>query len=311
MKRRYTDETNPTIWQSITLHQLQVFEVAARHRSFTRAAEELNLKQPTISAQIKHLSNLIGSPLFENIGKRMYLTDVGKLLFKTCQEIFARIEQSNINLLELKGLNYDSFQVAATPSSQYYLAKLLQPFCQDNPEVRVSLNWFNHDVVLDRLKADLDDLYIMSQLPIDQREVEARSFLQNPLVVIAPRQHPLTQKQKITLQDLSYEFFVMREMDSATRRAAESLFKQHDISMQVKLEMSSNEAIKQAVRDGFGLAVMSLHSLDKFELGHQFVVLQVEHFPILQEWFVVFRKDRVLSSSARIFFDFLLEQNLE
>lgn len=311
MKRRSNEETNPAIWQSITLHQLQVFEVAARHRSFTRAAEELNLKQPTISAQVKHLSNLVGSPLFENIGKRMYLTDVGKLLFKTCQEVFVRIEQSNINLLELKGLNYDSFQVAATPSSQYYLAKLLQPFCQDNPEVHVSLSWFNHNVVLDRLKANLDDFYIMSQLPMDRREIKARSFLQNPLVVIAPKQHPLTQKQKITLQDLSHEFFVMREADSATRRATEKLFEQHDISMQVKLEMSNNEAIKQAVRSEFGLAVMSLQSLSEFELSRDFAVLEVEHFPILQEWFLVFRRDRVLSNSARMFADFLLGQNLE
>ncbi|KAM3100383.1 LysR substrate-binding domain-containing protein [Phormidesmis sp. 146-12] len=309
MKRRSNHEISPAIWQSITLHQLQVFEVAARHRSFTRAAEELNLRQPTISIQIKHLSNLIGSPLFENIGKRMYLTDVGKLLFKTCQEIFVRIEQSKINLLELKGLNHGRLQVAATPSSQYCLAKLLQPFCQDYPGIHISLSWFSHKAVLDRMNADLDDLYIMSRLPVYQREIEARSFLQNPLVVIAPRQHPLAQKQSITLQNLAREFFVMREPDSATRRAAESLFEQYDIPMRVKLEMSNNEAIKQAVRGGFGLAVMSLHSLSEFELDHHFVVLDVENFPIVQEWFLVFRKDKVLSTSARTFVDFLLEKS--
>jgi LysR family transcriptional regulator, low CO2-responsive transcriptional regulator len=306
MENQLHDGLKSIIWQSITLHQLQVFEATARHCSFTRAAEELHLKQPTVSMQVKQLAKVIGTPLFENIGKRVYLTEVGKILFKTCQEIFVRIEQSEMHLLELKGLNYGALRLSATPTSRYFLTKMLNLFCQDYPDIHSSLEWTNHDAVIHRLDKDLDDLYVVSRLP-ERTDIESHPFLCNPLVVVASAQHPFACEEKLTLHDIAKETLIMREQNSATRKAVEQLFQQHQIPLRVKLEMSSNEAIKQAVSQGLGISVLSLHSLTDLGATLPLSVLNVEHFPIHQQWYAIFPKEKVLSTIARAFMELLIK----
>ncbi|UJL33071.1 LysR family transcriptional regulator [Cylindrospermopsis raciborskii Cr2010] len=287
-----------------TLHQLKVFEAAARHGSFTRAAEELFLTQPTVSMQIKQLTKSVGLPLFEQVGKRLFLTEAGRELFATCREIFNVISQFEITVADLKGLKQGSLRLAVITTAKYIIPRLLGPFCELYPGIDVSLQVTNHEGILERMTANLDDLYIMSQLP-EHLDIQFQPFLENPLVVFAPVNHPLSTETNISLERLAQEPFIMREPGSGTRRAIQSLLEENGIKVKVKLELGSNEAIKQAIAGGLGISVLSRHTL----LGdaHQFSILDAQHFPIKRTWYIVHPSGKQLSIVARTYYEYLLE----
>ncbi|NDJ20774.1 LysR family transcriptional regulator [Nostoc sp. B(2019)] len=287
-----------------TLHQLKVFEAAARHSSFTRAAEELFLTQPTVSMQIKQLTKSVGLPLFEQVGKRLYLTEAGRELFATCRQIFDTIAQFEMKVADLKGLKQGQLRLAVITTAKYFIPRLLGPFCQLYPGIDISLQVTNHERILERMSSNLDDLYIMSQVP-ENLDVNFEPFLENPLVVFAPNNHPLAKEKNIPIQRLSNEPFIMREPGSGTRRAVQNLFDEHGITVKVKLELGSNEAIKQAIAGGLGISVLSRHTLmpDTAEL----CILDVQYFPIKRDWFMVYPGGKQLSIVARAYYEYLLD----
>jgi DNA-binding transcriptional LysR family regulator len=286
-----------------TLHQLKVFEAAARHSSFTRAAEELFLTQPTVSMQIKQLTKSVGLPLFEQVGKRLYLTEAGRELFATCRQIFETIAQFEMKVADLKGLKQGQLRLAAITTAKYFIPRLLGPFCQLYPGIEISLQVTNHEGILDRMVNNLDDLYIMSQIP-ENIDVNCQPFLDNPLVVFAPANHPLAKEKDIPIERLSSEPFIMREPGSGTRRAVQSLFEEQGVAVKVKLELGSNEAIKQAIAGGLGISVLSLHTL--IPDSPEFSILDVQHFPIQRTWYMVHPSGKQLSIVGRTYFDYLL-----
>lgn len=287
-----------------TLHQLKVFEATARHGSFTRAAEELFLTQPTVSMQVKQLTKAIGLPLFEQVGKRLYLTDAGRELFSTCQEIFQRLEQLEMTVANLKGMKQGKLRLAVITTTKYFMPRLLGPFCQEYPGIDVSLAVTNHERVLERLANNQDDLYVMSQLP-EHIDIKTHSFLDNPLVVVAPRKHPLAQEKQIPLKALAEEMFIMREPGSGTRGAFQKLLDAHQLTVKVRLELGSNEAIKQAIAGGLGLSVLSRHTLMIDGSTSDLTILDVEDFPIQREWYVVYLAGKQLSVVAETFLEYL------
>ncbi len=290
-----------------TLHQLKVFEAVARHNSFTRAAEELFLTQPTVSMQVKQLSKAVGLPLFEQVGKRLYLTDAGKELYTTCREIFERLSQFEIAIADMKGLKQGSLKLAVVTTAKYVIPRLLGPFCQRYPGIDVSLTVTNHEYVIESLANNRHDLYILSQPPEDL-DVSIHPFLENPLVVIAWRDHPLAQEKNIPIQKLAEESFIMREPGSGTRKAVQKLFDEHDLTLKVKLDLGSNEAIKQAIAGGLGVSVLSIHTLALEGLTSQLTLLDVENFPIQRYWYVIYPSGKQLSIIAQTFFDYLLNE---
>ena len=289
-----------------TLHQLKVFEVVARHKSFTRAAEELFLTQPTISMQVKQLTKAVGLPLFEQVGKRLYLTDAGQELLATCQEIFERLEQFEMKIADFKGLKQGRVRLSAITTTKYFIPRLLGSFCQRYPGIDIEFKVTNHEKILSRLSENLDDLYILSQLP-EQGDINYQAFLDNPLVVLASIDHPLAHEKNIPLQRLAGEPFIMREPGSGTRSAVQQLFDQHGVSVKVKLELGSNEAIKQAIAGGFGISVLSRHTLGLEGISQQLAILDVEGFPIQRDWYVLYPAGKQLSIVANTFLEFLLE----
>lgn len=293
--------------KNATLHQLKVFEAVARHSSFTRAAEELFLTQPTVSMQVKQLSKSVGLPLFEQVGKRLYLTAAGKELYIACRDIFSRLSQFEISIADLKGLKQGALRLAVVTTAKYVVPRLLGPFCQRYPGVDVSLTVNNHEWVLGSLADNRDDLYILSQLPEDL-DVKVHPFLENPLVVLAQRNHPLAHEQNIPLKRLADEPFIMREPGSGTRKAVQSLFDEHGLKLRVKLDLGSNEAIKQAIAGGLGISVLSLHTLALEGHNSQLTILDVEGFPIQRYWYVIYPSGKQLSVIARTFHDYLLNE---
>ncbi len=291
--------------KSITLDQLQAFEAAARHSSFTRAAEELFVTQPTVSMQVKHLTQAIGMPLFEQVGKRVFLTEAGKEVLSTCQEIFKCLERLETTIDDLKGMKQGRLRLAAVTTTKYFIPKLLKPFCELYPGVSVSLEITNHEALLARLNDNLDDLYILS-CPPERDDIEATTFLDNPLVAIAPANHPLAKQRNLPLECLAEEPLIVREEGSGTRKVIQKFFERHGISPRINLELGSNEAIHQAVIDGLGLSVISLHTLKFTEVKNQLAILDIEGLPIRCQWQVIYPKKKQLSITATTFLEYLL-----
>lgn len=288
-----------------TFRQLEVFEAIARLGSFTRAAEELFLTQPTVSMQIKKLSGFVGLPLFEQVGKKIFLTEVGRELHRTSRVIFDDLKRFEMAIADLKGLKQGTLRLAVVTTAHYFAPRLLGTFCQLYPGVEASLEVNNRERILDRLADNQDDLYILGQTP-EAMGVKSRPFLENPLVALAPVTHVLAGQKRISLKRLAQEPFLMREPGSGTRIATERLFAQHRVKMKVRMELGSNEAIKQAVAGGLGVSVLSRHTLPSDGPTGPLAVLDVEHFPILRHWYVAHPRGKQLSVVARTFKDYLL-----
>lgn len=291
-----------------TLHQLRVFEATARHGSFTRAAEELYLTQPTVSIQVKQLTKAIGLPLFEQIGKRLYLTEAGQALLDTSQEIFSRLEQFDMSVANLKGMKQGRLSLAVITTAKYFVPRLLGPFCERYPGIDVALQVTNHEAIQERMANNEDDLYIVSQPP-EHLDLESHPFLENPLVVLARKNHPLANSTNIPIEKLDGEAFIMREPGSGTRKAVQQLFGQHNVEVKVRLELGSNEAIKQAIAGGLGISVLSRHTLISEGIGGELTILDVDHFPIQRQWYVAYLAGKQLSIVAETFLDYLLKES--
>jgi DNA-binding transcriptional LysR family regulator len=283
-----------------TLHQLRIFLAVARHCSFARAAEELHLSPPTLSLQVKQLSETVGQPLFEQLGKKIFLTAAGQTLAEACQDIEGRMERLSQDLAALQGVERGSLKLAILTTVKYTVPKLLGGFCAAHPGIDVAMVVGNRENLLQRLAANQDDLYIMGQPP-EHMDVVSEPFADNPLVLVAPPGHPLAGQAGISPQRLAHEPFVVREAGSGTRLTAERFFAQHGVQPPTRLEVSSHEAIKQTVAGGLGLAVVSASTVvAELALG-DLVQLDVQGFPLVRHWYVVTPRGKRLSPAAQAF----------
>ena len=291
----------------VTLRQLQVFESVARLLGHSRAAKELYLSQPAISMQIKQLEQSVGLPLFEQIGKQIHLTEAGREMFHYSRTIAQQLQEMEAVFAEMKGLEHGHLNISVVSTANYFMPQLLAKFCQQHPKIQISLQVANRDAVLKQLAENGTDLAIMGQ-PQEGTEMLAQSFMKNPLVVIAPPNHPLCKLKRVKLQQLEQESFLVREQGSGTRGAMERFFAEHGIRFRAGMEMGTNEAIKQAVQASMGLGILSLHSVElELETG-RLTVLNVEHFPVVRHWYIVHRQAKRLSTAAQAFKLFLLTE---
>ena len=291
----------------LTLRQLTIFDAVARHLSHSRAAEELYLSQPGISMQIKQLEEGIGLPLFEQMGKKIFLTEAGRELFQYSRNITQQIAEMEAVFDGMKGVEHGKLTISVVNTANYFTPQLLARFCQRYPSINVILQVANRDAVLKQLADNSTDLAILGQPP-DGLDISAESFLDNPLVVIAAPDHPLAKLKRIKFAKLAEETFLSREQGSGTRSAMERVFAQHKIQPHISMEMETNEAIKQAIQAGMGLGILSLHSIELELETKRLAMLNVEHFPLLRHWFVAHRSNKRLSNAALAFKDFLLTE---
>jgi DNA-binding transcriptional LysR family regulator len=289
-----------------TFRQLEIFEAIARLGSFTKASEELHLTQPTVSMQIKKLTDTVGAPLLEQVGKKVQLTDAGRDLVKATREIFSILDGFTMSVAERQGMKKGRLKLMAITTASYFAPRLLGEFSRLYPGIEVALRVTNREQLLASMADNPDDLYILGQPPQDI-DVVATPFMENPLVVLAPPGHPLAGKKRIPLKRLAQEPWLMREAGSGTRIAIEKLFAGKGLELRPRLELGSNEAIKQAILSGLGISAMSCHALALDQAG-QFAVLDAEGFPIRRHWYVVYPASRPPSLVARTFLDFLLKQ---
>ncbi|WP_295400080.1 LysR family transcriptional regulator [uncultured Thiocystis sp.] len=290
-----------------SLRQLRVFEAVARRLSFTRAAEELHLSQPAVSMQVHQLEDEVGLPLFERLGKRIVLTEAGQEVHHYSLAINRSLLEMAEVLESLKGISRGRLQVAVASTVNYFAPRLLAVFQQRYPGVGLRLDVTNRETLVHLLESNAVDLVLMGVPPRDI-DVESEVFMDNPLVVIAPPDHPLTGERNIPMARLAEEVFVMREPGSGTRQAMERFFSERGLTIRHGMQMTRNEAVKQAVRSGLGLSVVSLHTIELELETRRLVTLDVEGFPDLRQWHLVYRRGKRLSPVARAFRDFVVAE---
>lgn len=288
----------------MTLRQLQVFRAVCDHGSYSRAAEEMALTQPAVSLQIRQLEELIGQPLFEYVGKKLYLTEAAEALKRAGNDIFGRLESLDMQLSDLQGSLQGQLNLCVESSAKYFTPHLFAAFRQQHPEVSLSLTVVNHSLAVRRLSLSRDDLMIISQVPADMA-LDFLPFLNNPIVAVAPADHPLCKRGNLELQDLTAYPLLIRENGSGTRRASEDYCNQKRAHFPQTLEIGSAEAQVEGVLAGLGLALLPRHAV-RLELRQGLLrELPVAELPLQRSWCAVNIRGRRLSPVAQAFLDFI------
>ncbi|MBS1145656.1 MAG: LysR family transcriptional regulator [Proteobacteria bacterium] len=288
----------------ITFRQLETFAAVARLNSFTKAADFLHLTQPAVSIQIKQIVDTIGLPLFEQSGRDIALTVAGEELLKTARsldDVWNRFESA---IDELKGMKRGKLRVALVTTAKYFLPRMLGAFCQRYPDIDIELEIANREKIVDRLRNNQDDLYVMSYPPEDL-DIVRLPFLDNEYVVIAPAGHWAAGKQ-VAMAALANEPFILREQGSGSRHVIEQYLRDSKLPLKVRLSLASNEAIRDLVASGMGLSILSRHALGHDPERDGLAILDVEGFPLKQAWNVVHLSGKILSLPAQAFLDELL-----
>ncbi|WP_164838455.1 LysR family transcriptional regulator [Pseudomonas sp. BAY1663] len=288
----------------MTLRQLQVFRAVCESRSYSRAAEEMALTQPAVSLQIRQLEELVGQPLFEYVGKKLYLTDAAEALQRASTDIFGRLDSLDMQLSDLQGSLQGQLNLAVESSAKYITPHLFAAFRRLHPEVSLQLVVVNHAQAVRRLNLSRDDLLIMSQVPADM-PLDFLPFLNNPIVAVAPPEHPLCARGELQLQDLTAYPLLVRESGSGTRKACEEYCHQKRAHFAQTLEIGSLDAQREAVIAGLGLALLPRHAVYQ-ELAQGLLrELPVAELPLFRSWCAVNLRGRRLSPVAQAFLGFI------
>jgi DNA-binding transcriptional LysR family regulator len=291
--------------QHVSLRQLRVFEAAAASRSFSKAAEHLHLTQPGVSMHIKELETSAGLPLFDRVGKKIFITEAGQELLHRAREITRALKDAEDVLDALKGLRRGRINLAVVSTAKYFVPRLLAQFGKDYPTLEIRLVVSNRNTIIEQLMANEVDLAIMGRSP-EPLDLIAEPFAQNPHVIIAAPDHPLAQRRRIAPGTVAEETFIVREPGSGTRLAMQQFFEECAVSCKVGMEMASNETIKQAVMAGMGVSFISLHTIELELQTNRLVVLDVRGTPVIRRWHVAHLAKKRLSPTAAAFKDFVL-----
>lgn len=292
---------------NITFRQLRLFMALAETGSVSAAARMVHVTQPTASMGLKEISDAIGVPLYEVVARKVHLTQMGHELAKTARAISSEWDAFEQHVDGVKGLTRGKLKVAVVSTAKYFIPRILGTFCAKYPQIDISLEILNRDGVVKRLEENLDDLYIMSQPPLHM-DIEDEVFMPNPLLLVAPKDHAFAKQKNIDISSLKNEQFIFREKGSGTRMAVDTHFKRLKYKPNVRLELGSNEAIKQAVIGGLGIAVLSKYSLGDKSDQDEVAILKCKEFPIKSSWHLVSPKGKKLSPIATIFKKHLSQQ---
>lgn len=289
-----------------TLRQLQLIQALDQYKSVSKVAQALHISQPSVSIQLKKASDLIGMPIYQQRDNGIELTSAGQAIRKSADEVLQCLDNLQVQLDDLKGLKSGTLNLSVVSTAKYFLTLLLGPFCKQHPLVDINLNIGNRNDVIARLQDNKDDFYFFSHCP-ENIDIITAPLIDNELVVVAPVDHELQGQSHIPLQRLQDYPFIMREPGSGTRRSIELFCKQHNIRLKERMTIESNEAIKYAVYSGLGLAILSRHTLDYGNLVG-IDKLEVSHFPIRSQWYLVSKKERNQSLLAQAFARFMQEE---
>ena len=294
--------------KNVSLRQLRVFASVARHLSFARAAAELNLSPPAVSMQIKELEAEVGLPLFDRTSRKVTLTTVGEYLLAYTRKVLAAMRDAEDVVARFRGLKTGALDVAMVSTAKYFVPRLLAQFRDEHPGIEVRLHVCNNrDEIVSLMQQGDVELAIMGRPP-QGWPTRAEPFAMHPHVLVTAPGHAFAHTERVPARALQEEAFIVREPGSGTRAALDEYLQAHHLTMRVAMQMSSNEAIKQAVMAGMGVSLLSLHTLG-LELDHGLIVVpEVEGLPVMRRWHVVNNQAKTLSPAAEAFRYFMLER---
>jgi DNA-binding transcriptional LysR family regulator len=291
---------------NITFRQLRLFLALADTGSVSAAAKLMHVTQPTASMQLKEVTQSVGLPLYEVVSKKIHLTAVGQDLAVTARTMAQAWDVFEHNVDATKGLSRGKLRVSVVSTAKYFMPRLIGSFCKRYPEIDVALQILNRDGVVQRLRDNLDDLYIMSMPPVDM-DLGDEIFMPNPIVLIAATQDPLTKRKAVPWGELTERRFILREKGSGTRMTGDQYFRKLKFRPDIRLELGSNEAIKESVAGGLGLGVVSRHALHGLEKEHGVKVVDMAGFPLPSAWHIVHPASKKLSPLALAFKQHLIQ----
>jgi LysR family transcriptional regulator, low CO2-responsive transcriptional regulator len=293
--------------RTVTLRQLRTFKTVADLNSFSHAAQQLRLSQPSVSYQVKELEEAIGLPLLDRLGKRVQLTEAGSLLYAYAMRTLNVLDEASVALEEMRGIERGTLRVgASTTVGIYLLPAALGAFKKLHPGLVISLEIGTRARVQEQVLRNELDLAVVGPALKDP-ELAVVPFVSDELVVIAPANHQLNGQGRHTLKDLQDQPFVMREPASGSRSELEKAARKAGAKLNVAMELGSNGAIKHAVESGLGLAVMSRYACVLELAGRRLVELKVAGFPIRRDWHIVYLRRRRLPAAVLAFIEFLKE----
>lgn len=294
--------------KNATLRQLRVFAAVARHLSFVRAAEELKITPPAVSMQIKELELEVGLPLFDRTSRQVSLTTVGEYVLAHTRRVLAVMRDAEDQVARFRGLKTGSLDVGMVSTAEYFLPRMLVQFREDFPglEVRLQVADNREEMIALMQRADIE-LAIMGRPP-NGWPTRAEPFAMHPHVLVTAAAHPFARLKVVHARELAEEGFIVREPGSGTRAILDEYMQAHRIIPRVAMQMSSNEAVKQAVMAGMGVSLMSLHTIG-LELEHHLLAApETEGLPVMRRWHVVNNLAKTLSPAAEAFRYFMLER---
>jgi len=288
-----------------TLHQLEIFKKVAELKSVTRASEALFLTQPAISIQLKKLQEQFPQPLFEVIGRQLHITDFGNEVVTHAEKILNEVEALNTHTLSRHGQLTGKLKIALVSTAKYVMPHFLTDFIQANEGVTLSMDVTNKSSVIQSLEKNLVDFALVSIIP-DNLKINSIQLMRNRLFLVGGRQYT-PGKSMITKKQLAALPMLYREYGSATRQAMERYMKQNSIPIVKRLELTSNEALKQAIIAGLGFSIMPLIGLkNELETG-DVQIIPAKGLPMETQWNLIWLKSKNLSPTALAFTEYIKE----
>lgn len=289
-----------------TLRQLEIFLKVAELGGIARAAEQLHLSQPSVSIQVRKLTEAVGLPLYEVIGRRLKLTEAGCRVEAAGREILDTFNRLDCSLNDLKGMRAGRLRLAVDSSAKYFLPQLLGPFLQRYPDVDVEFLEGKRSDLLERLNDNRDDLYIFNHVP-EGRDIEHYPFLPNPLVVVSREGHPLAARKRLSWEQLADERIILRGEGSGSRVAIDEYLRAKKLKIERPMELASSEAIKLSVMADMGVGILSAYALVNAD-ADGLVQLRVKGFPVMTQWHLIHLRHKQLSVVAQSFLQFVLDE---
>lgn len=283
------------------VRDLQVFLAVAARLNFTRAGEDVHLSQPSVSVRIRRLEEELGVKLFEQIGKRMALTEAGQLLVPYARRVVAALDDARYAVEELQGLERGTLKIgASTTPGMYLVPKIIARFKRQYPKIEMRLEIKDtRQIEEEIIRNEFDFGFVGGHLI--GAEVEVVTWLTDEIVLVAPPGHTLTQKKQIRIRDLKSEQFISREQGSATRAAVDNKLRVSGLQLETVMEMNNPEAVKKAVQSGLGVAFISRFAVETELKAKTLVAVRVKDLSLNRELKIVHRKEKHLSRAAQVF----------
>jgi DNA-binding transcriptional LysR family regulator len=291
----------------MNLNQLKIFYMAVKNGNLSLAARELFITQPAVTKGIQRLQEFYDMKFVDHIGKKLVLTDAGEVLYEIAEKIFELENQAEESIRDFQQRKRGHIRILSSESfGDYYLPRMIIPYSKSYPLVRITMSILPTEQVVNHTAILNNDLGFISY-PVEHDKLLVKEVLKDQLVIIAPLNHPLTCKEKLAPDDLAGQLLIMHEKGSAPRIAIEEYIRENNLSVKIPLELSSNRAIKRAVEEGIGIALISRKvALEEIEAG-RLMAIPLSDPSMTRKYFMIHHKDKYLSESLQNFITTVFE----